>query len=300
MATAVDTNGFDAKVPSDPPEVRVYSGAICLLFLACIAIGIALTGLPSTEVRIAALAFTLAALAADLLMVRFSRQLSFTLSLPIVLAGAMILPPVTAALVGFLSTADVSDLRGRLPFLRALFNRAQIGLSTLVASLVFHSFDTPATEWPAVIIPATAAVFVDAAVNTAFVVWPVARLQNMARAEVLTEMFGPRPRESIVRYVSIGLMAPIIATLWVAAGVWGLLTFLVPVGLAWSASSSAKRLEKASKQLDSKNDALTRSMGQMADERRDERLALSGELHDEVLPALFKVQLMGQAHQERS
>ncbi len=32
----------------------------------------------------------------------------------------------------------------------------------------------------------------------------------------------------------------------------------------------------------------------MARERKDERLALAGELHDEVLPSLFKVHLMGQ------
>jgi signal transduction histidine kinase len=295
MATAVDyPRAARVKAPSDPPEVRAYCGAICLLFLVCLVVGLAVDGLPPADVRIAGLIFTLAALAADLLMVRFNQQLSFSLSLPIVLAGAMVLPPVTAAVVGFLSTADISDLAGRLPILRALFNRAQIGLSTLAASLVFQTLGGPTADWPAFIAPAVAAVGVDAAVNTAFVAWPVARLRKTSCMDVLHDMFGPRFRDSMLRYVAIGLMAPIIATLWIATGVWGLLAFLIPVGLAWSASSSARMLARASEELNSKNEALAKSLDLMADERRDERLALSGDLHDEVLPALFKVHLMGQ------
>jgi two-component system NarL family sensor kinase len=53
-------------------------------------------------------------------------------------------------------------------------------------------------------------------------------------------------------------------------------------------------LERADRRLEDKNKALRDVESQMLTERRDERLVLAGELHDEVLPPLFKVHLMGQ------
>jgi signal transduction histidine kinase len=53
-------------------------------------------------------------------------------------------------------------------------------------------------------------------------------------------------------------------------------------------------LERADRRIRDKDEALRDVQGQILDERRDERLALAGELHDEVLPPLFKVHLMGQ------
>jgi signal transduction histidine kinase len=244
------------------------------------------------EVR-TAIAFTLAALAADFLTIRYSSQLSFSLSLPVVLASAMVLTPPSAALVGFLSTADVSDLRGRLPLLRALFNRSQIGLSSFAASAVFHSLGGLDLGWPLLLLPSIAAVAVDSLVNTASVAWPVARLQGRHVIGLLRDMFGPNYLESLLRYVAVGFMAPLIATVWLVAGLWGLFAFLLPIALAWLASAKSRELDIATQRLEKKDDALAESLNQMDSERRQERLALAGDLHDEVLPALFRVHLLG-------
>lgn len=295
MATAVGYRDRPGeRAPADPPDVRIYTAVVSALFFVAIAAGIAFGESISSDVWNAAIAFTAAALVADLLMVRFNDQLSFSLSLPIVLAAAMVLPAVVAAGVGFLSTADISDLRGRLPLLRALFNRSQIGLSTLAASAACHELGGLEAGWPLLLIPAAAAVVVDAVANTAFVAWSTARLKQARVAVVLGEMYGPRVKDCVFRYVAVGLMAPLVATVWMAAGVWGLFAFLLPIVLAWSALAAARKLNVASDRLDAKNDALAQLLAQMADERRDERLALAAELHDEVLPALYKVHLMGE------
>jgi signal transduction histidine kinase len=55
-----------------------------------------------------------------------------------------------------------------------------------------------------------------------------------------------------------------------------------------------KDLEEADARIESKDRALVEAAGHALDERRDERMAVAGELHDEVLPPLFKVHLMGQ------
>jgi signal transduction histidine kinase len=125
----------------------------------------------------------------------------------------------------------------------------------------------------------------------------VAQLQGKKVTRVLGVMFGPRVWDSLLRYVAVGLMAPLIATLWLVAGVWGLLAFLLPIGLAWSAAAKSRALDLASERLEQKDDAIAQSLSQMSSERRQERLALAGDLHDDVLPALFKVDLLGKVIQ---
>jgi signal transduction histidine kinase len=51
---------------------------------------------------------------------------------------------------------------------------------------------------------------------------------------------------------------------------------------------------RASAAIRRKDAALLEAAGEAVRERREERLSLAGELHDEVLPSLFKVHLMGQ------
>jgi signal transduction histidine kinase len=64
--------------------------------------------------------------------------------------------------------------------------------------------------------------------------------------------------------------------------------------LARQALSGAQRLERVEKRLDLQSVALQRASDQVVEERRDERLSIAAGLHDDVLPPLFKVHLMGQ------
>jgi signal transduction histidine kinase len=110
----------------------------------------------------------------------------------------------------------------------------------------------------------------------------------------LATMFGAAPLQSALLYVSLGLLAPVVAVLYVTEGPWGLVACLVPLALARATLLDAERLQHARKRLTLKDQALREATEQVAEERRDERMVLAGELHDTVLPALFKVHLMGQ------
>jgi len=77
-------------------------------------------------------------------------------------------------------------------------------------------------------------------------------------------------------------------------GIAGVLAFTAPVALARQAFHQRHLLERADLRLQDKDEALRNVEAQILSERRDERLVLAGELHDEVLPPLFKVHLMGQ------
>jgi signal transduction histidine kinase len=205
----------------------------------------------------------------------------------------MILPPWQAAGVAFVGSVDLLDIRRRIPPSRIAFNAAEVGLSVMGASALFHALAGGRLDWPFILFPSLAALATDALLNAALVVWPASSLQAVSPTDALRRMFGPN-FSYLIRYVGIGLMAPLIATIWLYAGVVGLAAFFFPLALGWSAYRQAESLSEISRQLSDKNSSLLAALEQVAAERRDERLALAGELHDKVLPALFKVDLMAQ------
>ena len=85
----------------------------------------------------------------------------------------------------------------------------------------------------------------------------------------------------------MGLVAPLIAAIYLAAGGWGLLFCLVPLALARGGLVRAERLHEAKERVATKDEALRRSTESVGEERRDERVALAGELHDEDIRARF-------------
>src|SRR5207247_2381757 len=77
-------------------------------------------------------------------------------------------------------------------------------------------------------------------------------------------------------------------------GLWGLMAVLVPVALARQAFEHRRGLLVASEEANAKDRLLEQVDQRVEEERRDERSRVAADLHDEVLPALFKVHLMGQ------
>ena len=82
----------------------------------------------------------------DLLPVRGSSDMGFSLSFPIGLAAALIYPPAVVAVIAFLGAADMREFKRELPPLKALYIRGQIAWSVALESQVFHevaSLDSP-------------------------------------------------------------------------------------------------------------------------------------------------------------
>ena len=111
---------------------------------------------------------------------------------------------------------------------------------------------------------------------------------------MLTSLWGAEPAASLGLYASTCLIAPLLALIFREWGVWALLactSVLVPVRVALAQIQSLG----ATGELVRIRDAEIASAKDSARAgRRDERLILAGDLHDEVLPALFKVHLMGE------
>ena len=110
----------------------------------------------------------------------------------------------------------------------------------------------------------------------------------------IRRMFGGRPGANALLYVSMGLMSPLIALTYREGGPFALVAFFAPLGIARLSFVQYQRLQEASSRMEAKDQAILKATELVGAERRDERLAIAGELHDEVLPPLFKVHLMGQ------
>jgi signal transduction histidine kinase len=216
------------------------------------------------------------------------------MSLPVTIAAGMVLSPIEAAFIAFVAALDPREFRGEVGFARGLYNRSQVAVSVALASIVFQELNGNVLVWPEVLLVGLAALAVDWAVNTVLIFVPLARIIHVPATEIVRRVHGRFPLQHLAGYLSLGLLAVLLGAVWSSVGGWGLVAFLIPLGLARQMFLQGKDLETASDRIDAKDRALVAVAGQTLDERRDERMAVAGELHDEVLPPLFKVHLMGQ------
>jgi signal transduction histidine kinase len=112
--------------------------------------------------------------------------------------------------------------------------------------------------------------------------------------QVLSGFWGAEPAASLGIYALTCLIAPLMAHVYEDWGAWALLTctaVLVPIRTALvriqSLGATTELIRVRDAEIESVNESALAG-------RRDERLTLAGDLHDEVLPALFKVHLMGE------
>ena len=75
----------------------------------------------------------------ELLPVPVWRDARLELSFPISMAAAVLYPPAIAGLIAFVGSFDPREIRRDVPLSRALFNRSQIALATMVVGVVFHA-----------------------------------------------------------------------------------------------------------------------------------------------------------------
>jgi signal transduction histidine kinase len=294
---ATDVAASTQHVRSESQDSRslvlvLWAASVGAIAVLVIATG-ARTSQPTFPVRDIVL-WTLVAMAADLLSIRFEHTITLSMSLPVTLAAAMLLSPLEAGIIAFAGSLDPLELRRQSSVSRMVFNRSQVALAVASASLVFHAVGADAGDWPLVALWTLVALAADFSVNVLFVGSMVAVKHRMPPAGAIRRMFGGRPGANALLYVSMGLMSPLIALTYREGGPFALVAFLAPLGIARLSFVQYQRLQEASSRMEAKDQAILKATELVGAERRDERLAIAGELHDEVLPPLFKVHLMGQ------
>jgi signal transduction histidine kinase len=222
------------------------------------------------------------------------QQIEVTMSLPVLLAAAMIFSPAVAFALGFVGYTDHRELRRRIPFLRGLFNRSNVGVSVLAASLVFHTSGGSLHSWPAAIGFGFLALIVDVVLNNGLMLIGACLLFQRGFRDVWRDVYGRTWPQFVFGYACFGWMAILLASVYLFAGNWGLAVFMIPMFLSHEMFSNWTALRRVAARLRHQEKAFASVSERIADERREERLTIAADLHDEVLPPLFKVHLMGQ------
>jgi signal transduction histidine kinase len=232
---------------------------------------------------------------ADLLPVPIWGSVELMMSFPVLLAAALVFPPFVAGSLSLVGTLDVREFRREISPLRGLYNRCNVAASVMTASWVFHLLGVGVLDWPQVIAAAIVALVADMLVNFTLVMAGTHLLTAVPSIRLLRNVYGgSHPEVFLIGYACFGLLAVLMATVFEAAGNAGLIAFAIPLLLARQMFVHWKRLGEANVALLQKDRALSVTANRILDERREERLSLAAEIHDEVLPPLYKIHLMGQ------
>jgi signal transduction histidine kinase len=268
--------------------------AVILADIAILVVGAALTGRELLDSRFDLILWAAAAAAIGVAAIQVPSGQQLGMDMPVLLAAGFLFGPIAGGIVAFAGYVDVREFRGEISLQRALFNRAQTSLSVIAAAAVFSGLGFEANVLPAAAVGAVLAVSVDCVVNYGLIAGILALQERIPPWVSLRRLRLGAALQFVLTYAAFGLQSLLLAQVYLTAGTWALPIFAIPILLAREALSQGQTLEWAKTKLGVQSRALQNATNRIADERRDERLALASGLHDDVLPPLFKVHLLGQ------
>ena len=185
----------------------------------------------------------------DLLPIPSSLGLPFSLSFPLQLAVALIDPPPVAGAVAFLGTADSREFRREVSLEVGLWNHAQIALSVIAESLIFHGLVSLDSDWYVVAPVVLVAAVVGYAVNALLVAW-YHKLQTQEKfIPILREMHVGVFGEFLLSYMGLALFSVFMATSFVDIGPWSLVVFVAPLAFARQMFTRTYSLHQATQEI---------------------------------------------------
>jgi signal transduction histidine kinase len=239
-------------------------------------------------------AFGSAAALAGLLSVRSGSTNALSLDMPILLAAGLVLGPGVGGAIAIVAYLDPREWRHEVGAYRALCNRGQTSLSVMAGAFAFLAVGGQLGDWPQSLAAGLLALAADIAVNYLLVALMSSFRSNQSLVMSLQQLqLGPR-KFFVLMYLAYGLMSVLLAEATASMGLRGFVAFIVPMALAKGVFEQSRQVLQLRRDSDQQSKALRSATDALAQERHDERQVLAGELHDEVLPPLFKVHLMGQ------
>lgn len=214
------------------------------------------------------------------------------LDMPLLLAVALLYPPVAAAALSLVAAADIREVRKEVSFARALFNRIQVSLSVLVAAAVFEATRANPESWPGALLATIIAVGASYATNILLVSLYTALRKSASWLEEARQLSIGRPVQFLATYLGYGVLALVLVRLFVEVGAWSVVVFLIPLMVARQMLLRGQELGRLATRLRERERLLERLFDRIEDERRDERLRVAADLHDDVLQSLSYLRML--------
>ncbi len=286
-------NAKRQSVADEPLPAAVFQWLVVAIDAFILAFGLARGWIHVEGNWVAILMFALLIGIAGSLTLQTGRA-SLGFDLPLLLAVGLLFGPFTVGAVALLAVFDIREFRGEVGLRLSLFNRAEISLSAMAGTFAFFATGASLSDWPWTALAGVLALIVDTLVNYALVAGYWRLRSGRSFLSVVKEMHVGPPRSFVLTYGCFGFLGVLIAELYTGLGVEAALAFVILVGLGRETFTHRHLLDQTARSLAQKDRVLRGLSKQVATERRDERMLLAGELHDEVLPPLFQVHLMGQ------
>lgn len=279
--------------PREPLALRILEWATFLPLAGGLILATARSGALDQLSAVEALIWITLVVATDQFPARLWRNVIMSFSLPILLAAAFLFPPELVGLLALVASTDPREIRGTVSLGHAVFNRTQVAASASLAAATFGAVGGRVGEWPFFLVAALVAVAVDVTINVILVLVASRLREKQPAREIFGKMTFGEPSVFFAAYVSFGLVAVFLAQAYASGGAWSLLSFGIPSFVARLAFLKASEARMLSDAVADKTRALAHVTKRTVDERKDERLSIASGLHDEVLPPLFKVHLLG-------
>jgi signal transduction histidine kinase len=215
--------------------------------------------------------------------------IQFTLDTPLLVATGLLYQPIVAAAIALIGALDVRELTGRVTVWRAIYNRAQVAFSLYVAAAIYHAISDSLIDWPEAILGVVATLTAFYGFNALFVALNVYIRERAAISTILRQFIVGRAAEFFSTYVGYNVLALVLARLFTTVGAWSVALFLVPLVAAYRAFVRAERMEQLARRLQDRERLLEVFSDRMVDERKDERLRIASDLHDDILQSLIRV-----------
>jgi signal transduction histidine kinase len=192
----------------------------------------------------------------------------------------------------FIGVFDSREFRGQISVAKAVFNRSQVSLAHLLASLVVHRLvRTPATS--SILVPlAFLSLTVVTAVNYLLVGMAISLEHRYPISDVVRRLRFGTFTDFTLTFASWAVLGAALAALYDQSHVWALVAFIVPALLARQTLMRSQMFLDTSRAHRSRERVLTELSRQIYQERSDERKLIAADLHDEVMQPLYKVTLM--------
>jgi signal transduction histidine kinase len=292
-ATATETSvvrrGTGEK---EPLGFRVLSAGTSVIVFGVLALGLSQRG--ATSLFWSPLAWVPLVVAASLVSIPTGRGAALSMDLPLLVGAAIVFPPPVCGMIALLGVTDLRELHRSVSPWLGIYNRAQVAASVMAASVAFRVLGGELGIWPWTAVVGLMALTADSLVNYTLVALAMSFRYAFSFRAAFRELRFGEPRLFIPTYVSFGFLGVLLAEAYSSVGIQGVLAFLAPILLAYEAFMHRKKLEALARSLRVHGTVLQDVDERIVEERRDERLVLAGEIHDEVLPPLYQVHLMGQ------
>jgi signal transduction histidine kinase len=275
------------------PLLRPFIVATILVASVILAVGVVRQGPEIVDHAAELLLWVAVDAAIGLAAVTFVSGAELGLDAPLLIAAAIIFGPISAGLIAVFGYVDRREWRHAVSFERAMFNRSQIALSVVAGGAAFHLIGNT-SHIPRFLLGALVAVAVDMIVNWALVIIVRMLHQGLSPRYAIAGSYTGRLGEFVLGYGTFSLLSAAMAQAYGTAGPWTLATFGLVAVLGRRTFETTQSLSLAETALKRKDEELLKISHRLAEERRDERLAVAAGIHDEVLPPLSKVHLLGQ------